>query len=277
MSGEIDRRSDEGSRELVNTGADLAGALIGGAVGMPLGPPGAIVGGAVGVVVQHGIRNVVGRLSRREEERVGAAVLLLEDGVRRRGEQGGVPRDDGFFDDRGRLRPEAEDLLEEILRQAAESADERRIPLMARLYAAISFTEAVSAADAKFLVRVASGLTYRQFVALAVYAHHAEHEMAFAEMEALQEAGESVADPGIALELKELIDLRLLGGTADGGNLLEIGDPLAGNVVGGAITYGQLRLLPTGERLVEMAGVGDIGPHDRETWVTELTGKRRSQ
>ena len=272
MSDEIDRRPDEGS-QLRSTGADLAGALIGGAVGIPLGPPGAVVGGAVGVMVQHGVRNLLGRHNSGGEKRVGAGVLLLERDVRDREEKGQIPRNDGFFDDRGRLRPEAEDLLEEILRQVEASTDERRIPLMARLYSAIAFTETVPTADAKFLVKVASGLTYRQFVALSVYAHHPEHELAFADIRVAADEGEFEANPGIQLELKELTELRLTGATTDAGSVVEIGDPLAGNVIGGEATYGELRLLPTGERLVAMTGAGDISLSEREAWVTELTGR----
>jgi hypothetical protein len=89
------------------------------------------VGAALGVAVQHASKVVVGRLNRREEERVGAALLMIRADAHTREEEGERLRQDGFFDARGTLRPEAEDLLEATLRQAAETYEERKLPLLA--------------------------------------------------------------------------------------------------------------------------------------------------
>ncbi len=101
-------------------------------MGLVGGPVGAIGGAALGVAVQHTAGALMGRLNRREEARVGAALLLMDEDTRPREARGERPRQDGFFDDPGALRPDAEDLLEAVLRGAAGPYEERKLPLLAR-------------------------------------------------------------------------------------------------------------------------------------------------
>ena len=130
---------DEGrARSLISFGADLAGAL--------------------------------GGLAVREEARVGAALGLIELDAERRKADREEPRRDGFFDDRGTLRPDAVDLLEGVLREAADAYEERKVPLFARLFSETAHRSSVSGAEAPYYVRLTSALTYRQLVILSAYA-----------------------------------------------------------------------------------------------------------
>ena len=64
------------------------------------------------------------------------------------------------------------------MRQAAETYEERKVPLLARLYSAVAHDATVSPELAIYLVRIAGDLTYRQFVALGLYANYEEHKEA---------------------------------------------------------------------------------------------------
>lgn len=110
-------------------------------IGGPLGALG-------GVAVQRAARAVVVRLSRREEERAGAALVLIERDVDDREKRGERLRDDDFFDERDGMRPDAEELLEGVLCHAAQTYEERKVPLLARLYSGVAHDSAIPAAEA---------------------------------------------------------------------------------------------------------------------------------
>lgn len=158
---------EERVRRFIDGGADLAGAI--GAVGATT-LAGPLVGAAVGVAIKQAVSAIGNLFSRREEERIGAALLTIEDDTRQRQDRGERPREDGFFDQRGSLRPEAEDLLEGVLRVAAVSHEERKVPLFGHLFASVAHDGSVSSDEAMYLVRVASELTYQQFVILSAFA-----------------------------------------------------------------------------------------------------------
>ena len=158
---------DEGrARSLISFGADLAGALGGAAATAFVGP---FAGGAIGVAISRSVA-AIGGLAVREEARVGAALGLIELDAERRKADGEEPRRDGFFDDRGTLRPDAVDLLEGVLREAADAYEERKVPLFARLFSETAHRSSVSGAEALYYVRLTSALTYRQLVILSAYA-----------------------------------------------------------------------------------------------------------
>jgi hypothetical protein len=264
------------NKEARELGADMAGALIGGVVGLVGGPVGAMGGAALGVAVQHAANAVMGRLGERQERRVEAVIYLMDQDVRRRKQRGEEPRHDGFFDERGALRPEAGDLLEAILRQAAQTHEERKLPFLARLYSAVEYDPTISASDALYLVRVAGELTYRQFVALSVYANHDEHLRALANAHVYHETGRAEPDEGILLELSNLVDLRLLG-VSSNGVVGPLNNVFAGLMTRAKTSYGQLGLLPGGERLARMTGADEIDTAERQKWLEELTGRLTEQ
>jgi hypothetical protein len=180
-----------------------------------------VAGAALGVAVQRTAKIVVARLSAREEELAGAALLLIERDAGERQARGERLREDGFFDTRGALRPDAEELLEAVLRWAAATHEERKLPYLSRLYSAVAHDPNVSAPEGLYLVRVAGELTHRQLIALAVYANREDHARAIAHAHGRYKEGRMETDESIVLELSDLADRRLLG----------IGRP--GNVVRG--------------------------------------------
>ena len=69
-------------QKLLQTGAELFGAAVGGAIALVGGPVGTIGGGVAGVIVSKGLIEFANRiLSHREQVRVGAAAGLTIVGI----------------------------------------------------------------------------------------------------------------------------------------------------------------------------------------------------
>src|SRR5687767_3059785 len=84
--------------KLMEAGAEIIGATVGGAIGLIAGPVGVIGGGVAGVVVSKTLIEFTHRyLSKRERVRVGAAVGLTIVGVQNRIDAGEQLREDDFF------------------------------------------------------------------------------------------------------------------------------------------------------------------------------------
>ena len=267
-----DEAPDDGRvSDLVYAGADLAGALSGGAVGLVGGPAGALGGAAVGVFVARGARAIVGRFHDRERDRAGAALVLIAANARDREARGEKPRDDGFFNGNGGLRPDGVEILEGVLLQAANAFEERKVPLLANLYAAVAHDATIAAADAHYLVREAGALTYRQFVALAVYADWAEH----------------FGYPGVGARFDHPPARKL--GSAQAGEIDDLADrgllgvPLGDQVevvhasIDSSVVLSQLgrgaagiALTEAGALIARLTAAADIDRAEQDAWVTEL-------
>ena len=194
---------------VVEAGSDLAGSLGGAGAGLLVaGPPGALIGAALGPAIKNGILVVYERIQGRQRERVGATVEFIAEDAKRREDDGDGPRDDGFFDERDGLRPDAEELLEGVLLQAANSHEERKVPLLGRLYSAVAHDPSVSTATATYLTRLACELTYRQLVALSVFARHEDYSDTLINALIYLHPNTLVPDPAILLELDDLGDRR---------------------------------------------------------------------
>jgi hypothetical protein len=149
--------------------------------------------------------------------RVAATELIIEHDARKHEERGESHRADGFFDHRGGIRPEAEDLFEGILMTAAQTWQEAKLPLLARLFDSVAHDASVDPETAMFLAKTADQLTYRQLQGLAVFGRHQEHEIALAAANVRKAEGEP-PDPGFAHEFDNLGDRGLVGvgGSEDG-------------------------------------------------------------
>jgi hypothetical protein len=278
MTGGDDRAAEgdsqtggEAAEELLDAGADLAGALVGGAVGTLGGPLGVVGGAALGVAAERAARAVMGRLSAREEARAGAALGIVAGDVKAREGRGQKPRDDGFFDHRGALRPEAEELLEGVLRHAAATYEERKLPLISSIYTAVAYDSGVVTADALYLLPLADQLTYRQFVALAVFANFEEHTADFDDAQVARDEGDARPEPSLALELDDLGDRKLIGALIDD-RVIEVGSAMGTLGAVSAQRYEKLRLTRAGETLAQLSGASQIDAREREAWVRAFVG-----
>jgi hypothetical protein len=185
------------SVELIEGGAELAGAVGGGAIGLLGGPPGAIGGAAVGVLVARALKRAGYEvhervLAPRQRIRAGAALHFALDEVRARLVGGEEPRTDGFFE--GGERSSGEELLEGVLLQAADAYEERKLRYLGRLYASFVFST-IPPAYAHYLLRVSERLTYRQFVLIGLIGQGTDLGMTFED----PTPGVAVVDSGVSI------------------------------------------------------------------------------
>jgi hypothetical protein len=215
-------------------------------------------------------------LAYRARDRAAAAAILIEGSQREREARGEPRREDGFFDARGELRPEAEELLEGVLREAAQTYEERKVALLAALYSNVEYDTIVPGPDALLLLRRASQMTYRQFVALSVFEQlerYADHLMQTDAMHT-ETNGHPEGDPTIQIELSDLVSQQLLGSLSFGGATVPLAATWGGiGNLPSRVGYGQLRLLPAGGTLCRLAAVRDlITDEERDTWLDRLRG-----
>ena len=150
MSGEGLTKFDR----MLQAGARLAAALTGVSAGVFTGDPyiGAGTAWATNEILTIG-QEVMGRVTARSAIRTGAALTIIAADAQEHRDQGDHPRTDGFFDERGMLRADAQELLEAILLASANCFEERKLPFMAHMYDGIAYDSTISAGDSLFLVR----------------------------------------------------------------------------------------------------------------------------
>jgi hypothetical protein len=161
-----------GVRRLINTGAEIAGGAVGGALGFLAGGPiGAALlgaGGAAAAVVLKSIGEEASErfLGPREQVRVGGVLAIVAEEIRQRLEKGESIRADGFFDPKGVSRSDAEEVAESVLMKSQREPEEKKIPFMGYLFAAVAFDPNVSAQMAHQILKTTEQLTYRQLCLL---------------------------------------------------------------------------------------------------------------
>ncbi len=116
---------------MIEGGSEIAGAAVGGALGLLGGPPGVAAGAVGGVLVTRALKRIGAELQLRllgprQEVRVGATFAFAATEISERLERGDHERHDGWFDGGGEGRPHAEELLEGVLLNAANA---RMVPL----------------------------------------------------------------------------------------------------------------------------------------------------
>jgi hypothetical protein len=218
--GEVDDSTDrdeqlstksERLRSFMRTGGEVVGQVAGVAVSAVAGPVvGAGSGALLGdVFARVGLELYDRLLAPRQGARAAGALDVAWVRVEERLKAGDEPRDDGFFDPGPDGRPDAEEVLEGTLLTAANSNEERKVPLIGRLYANLAFDATVSPGHANFLLRLADRLTYRQLVALGfvAQARSGDYQRDLAHI-----AGSGrLPDPGLVAEMNDLSDARVLG------------------------------------------------------------------
>jgi len=158
-------------RSLVQSGAEIAGGAVGGALGfLAGGPGGAAAFGAAGVATAMALKYTGGEiadrlLGPRERKRLGGVLALAASEIAARIEAGESPRQDGFFDSSSDDLA-GEEVIESILQKSQREPEEKKLPYMAHLLASVSFDDTVSPELAHQLSKAAEQLTYRQLCLL---------------------------------------------------------------------------------------------------------------
>jgi hypothetical protein len=167
--------------ELFQGGADIAGASVGAAIGLVGGPPGALGGAAAGAVAGRVLSRVGADLQRRflgprEGVRVGAAAAFAAAEIEAQLESGNQIRQDGFFGEDDAGRAPADEVLEGVLLKARDAYQEKKVRHIGILFGRVAFEPGVSPASANQLIELASQLTYRQLVLMAILISEADRQ-----------------------------------------------------------------------------------------------------
>lgn len=174
----MDYQSDQnGWEKIIDGGSDIAGSVAGSAIGFIAGgPPLAVLSGAAaGPIIGRVIKRIGNDMHRRflgprERTRIGATAAFAVQAIQSLEKSGKTLRTDGFFKGDQARRPSADEILEGVLLKARDAYEEKKLPLLANLYANIAFHPEITPSFANHLVAVAGRLTYRQLVALSVAA-----------------------------------------------------------------------------------------------------------
>lgn len=173
--------------------------------------------------------------------------------------------------------------MEEATRIAGDSADERKAPLLGRLYASLLFSPDLTPAHGRYMHRLVERLTYRQLVGLIVIADAADFRAdPFMERyhEIIDAGNYAELEPGIGLELDDLADRHLIGVVERPekrkdwvGHEPKVNSPygLWGGDSPDSIwqqSIGRVRATPMGRRLAGLYGEG-LSREEREAWLTD--------
>jgi hypothetical protein len=269
--------------EAVETASAIGGALAGTALTLLAGP---FVGSASGEAVARVLLRVGFEIERRflaprQERRIGEAYKAAADGIARELEAGREVRTDGFFDqpDPEHESP-AEEMLEGVLRTAADEWERRKVPYIGRIFATLSFDPSVSPSDANYLLKLADRLTYQQVVLLAFWEAAQDDERPYRQevVSASARVGEGRSRPTdtILAEMNDLAGMGLLGVMNSDGRLVRVGETVGG--LGGFQTYGggvnltAVQLTDMGGTLYRLMGLDEVPDRDLQQIALALQG-----
>jgi hypothetical protein len=211
--------------EVIEILSGVGGALSGAASSLVAG---SFVRGTAGVLVARVLRRAAIQvqgwvLASRERRRVSQAAAAAAGAIAEYRSHGGSVRTDGFFGETGdETESPADELLEGVLRTAAEEWEGRKVPYYGRLFAGVSFDSSVAPAEASYLLRLADRLTYRQVELLAFWERIGNPERRFGQAAVVDltiHAGEPGQTPGesVVAEMDELGAANLLGVSTNSG------------------------------------------------------------
>mgnify|MGYP000217843233 CR=1 FL=1 len=171
----MNKQNNEKIKKLINSGGDLAGSAIGGALGfLSSGPAGAAIGASFGNVVGKVFATVGSDIhgsfiSPNEEVRIGAGAAIAIDLVNKRMCAGDTLRSDDFFEKNGFRRSNAEDILEGTLLKCKSAYEELKVKHAGCFFANLAFRNDIDVCRASYLLQTFEKLTYRQLCLIAIF------------------------------------------------------------------------------------------------------------
>lgn len=167
--------NEDKTKALIESGFEIAGTAITGAVGFAAGGPVAAAGAAAGGLLLTKALIKVGSdvydrvLGRRERVRMGATTAFAIERIKRNQEQGLPLRTDGFFDEDASKRSKAEELLEGVLLKSKNTHEEKKTRYLGNLFGNIPFYEEIDLGLANQALSLAERMTYRQMCSLWLF------------------------------------------------------------------------------------------------------------
>ncbi len=134
----------------------------------------------------------------------------------------------------------AEEILDGVLRTAADEWEQRKVPYIGRIFGTVSFDPSISPPDASYLLKLAERLTYQQVVLLAFWEAARDEKSTFRRevVSAGLRAAEGISRPTatILAEMNDLATAGLLGVRNSEGQLVRVNETWGG--LAGFGTYG---------------------------------------
>ncbi len=258
---------------LIETGSEMAGAAVCGAVGFLAGGlGGAAAGGPLGVIIAKSAKKVLSDisnryLSKREEIRVGATAAFALEKIKICLEAGKSPRNDGFFNASGK-RSEADEVFEGVLLKSKNEHEEKKAKILGNIFANIAFTPGFSVGEANHLLQLAGSMTYRKMTILALF----NKKELFPENYRLKEDSYRGFKGEILYEtisvLQEIFELYNLGFAYCSNKEKTGGEALLG---WHDAAPSRMRLTPLGQRYFDIMGLNDVEDKDIQPLVRLLS------
>jgi hypothetical protein len=265
---------DERFRLAIESGGELLGAVGGGAVGLLGGPAGAMLGAASGVALTRVLKHVGVEVYERlivapQQHRVGAALGVAVNDTQTLNAEGASWREDGFFDSHEGRRSDAEELMEGVLLHAADAYQEMKLPHLAAIVPALAARSDVSAADGHWITDLASRVTWRQLVVLAIFTDPPQEVLLHG---IDQGVGGRTRPPGtLSDEVRDLGTLGLLGIKNEDGEVVRAGDTIEGTGDGiWHVGMERWSLTPNGQLLSELTRLNDVPEAERQSVLQQL-------
>lgn len=265
---EDDDPANDRTRKLIDFGLDLAGATTTGALSLFIGPGAA----PAGLVITRALKRVGTEiyertLAPRQQVRTGAAFAYAADDIRRRLEAGDIPRSDWFSGANG-PSVDAEEVLEGTLLNASNAYEERKVKYLAKLFGSLAFS-ICSTAHCHYLTGLASSLTYRQLVCVAVLS-----EPPPSGFKLFEATGEErvILDQGLRAELDELGQRGVIGFKQQNGSVARPSATLGGGHMSG-MEIEKVVPTETGRLLHKSMGLSEIPASEQEAVRYAMRGK----
>lgn len=162
--------AQNGLDRLVTSASAIVGAGAGAAISVLLGDP--IAGAMAGQAFAEAGSEFASRtLGPRQEARVGSVLVLAAGAIIAQQTLGEELRSDGFFDGE---RSNAEELAEGVLLSAKDEHEERKLPYLANMLAAIAFMDTVNLDTANRMIREADRMTWLDMRILSIVARRTD-------------------------------------------------------------------------------------------------------
>ena len=117
------------------------------------------------------------------ELRVGSALILAAEGIRKRQEDGENRREDGFFDKNDSGRSESDEVLENMILKIQREPEEKKVPYIAKIYENSYFEPEISADLGHKIIKSAEQLTYQHLCILSMVGRRENDEDALRDLQ----------------------------------------------------------------------------------------------
>ncbi|QNE38605.1 hypothetical protein F1C16_03070 [Hymenobacter sp. NBH84] len=156
--------------DVSDTAIDVAGGVLGAAIGLIPGHNTALMGAALSPIFSAALKDLRMRVSsNREQQRLDSATVYVADSIIKNIQAGKIVRQDDFFQGENNFSSEGAELLEGVLLKCRAQYQEKKVQLIANIFKNIAFDATISAQMAYQVLSMADGLTYQNLCLLSYF------------------------------------------------------------------------------------------------------------